>query len=355
MIRQILPIPSSRAPRMNTPPNVHVIAYDGLCTFEFGVAYEVFGLPRPEAGPGWYRFSVCAAEDGPLRAAGGLSVSVDAGLEALDEADLIVIPGWRGLAEPVPHRLTDALRKQHRRGARLMSLCSGAVVLAQAGILDGRRATTHWRYLPALKDRFPEIDFIEDTLYVDEGDILTAAGSAAGIDLCLHVVRRDFGARLANDVARRLVVPPHRDGGQAQFVAAPVPRAHESGRLGPVFDWIRANLGAPISIDALARRAGMSERTFHRRVIGATGLTPGAFVLRERLRAAQLLLETRPDRPLEDVSLACGFGSADSLRRQFRARFGVTPSSYRRRFGPPSADGRRGLSGSSTGDHAPAE
>ncbi|WP_417768821.1 transcriptional regulator FtrA [Stappia sp.] len=340
---------------MNTPPNVHVIAYDGLCTFEFGVAYEVFGLPRPEAGPGWYRFTVCAAEDRPLRAAGGLSVSVDAGLDALDEADLIVIPGWRGLSEPVPQRLTDALRKQHGRGARLMSLCSGAVVLAEAGILDGRRATTHWRYLPALKDRFPNIRFVEDTLYVDEGDILTAAGSAAGIDLCLHVVRRDFGAELANGVARRLVVPPHRDGGQAQFVASPVPSAHESGRLGPVFDWIRQNLGDPIKVDGLARKAGMSERTFHRRVIGATGLSPGAWILQERLRAAQLLLETQPHRPLEDVSLACGFGSADSLRRQFRARFGVTPSSYRRRFGGPPAEGRGGLAGLASQDQPPGE
>ena len=337
------------------PPLVCTLAYDGLCTFEYGVACEVFGLPRPEAGPGWYRFRTCAAEDGPLRAAGGLFVSVEAGLEALEEADLIVVPGWRGIGEPVPAKLVEALRRQHARGARLMSLCSGVAVLAATGLLDGRRATTHWRYLPLLRERFPQIGFIEDTLYVDEGDILTAAGSAAGIDLCLHVVRGDFGARLANGVARRLVLPAHRDGGQAQFVVAPVASVHESGRLGPLFDWIRANLGAPLGIDALARRAGMSERTFHRRVVGATGMTPGAFVLQERLRAAQMLLETQPGRSLEDVSLACGFGSADSLRRQFRARFGVTPSSYRRRFGDPATRGPHTLSGLAFRDHPPGE
>ncbi len=330
-----MPAPTTgpTTPATSAPPLVCTLAYDGLCTFEYGVACEVFGLPRPEAGPGWYRFRTCAAEDGPLRAGGGLSVSVAAGLEALEEADLIVVPGWRGIGEPVPAPLVAALRRQHARGARLMSLCSGVAVLAATGLLDGRRATSHWRYLPALQDRFPQIRFVEDTLYVDEGDILTAAGSAAGIDLCLHVVRGDFGAGLANAVARRLVLPAHRDGGQAQFVAAPVASLHESGRLGSLLDWIRENPDAPLTAGGLAAKAGMSTRTFHRRMVGATGLTPAAFVLQERLRAAQTLLETQPDRSLEDISLACGFGSADSLRRRFRARFGVTPSTWRRRFG----------------------
>ncbi len=215
-----------------------------------------------------------------------------------------------------------------------MSLCSGVAVLAAAGLLDGRRATTHWRYVAAVAARHPAIRFDADVLYVDEGDVLTAAGSAAGIDLCLHVVRTDFGPEAANSVARRLVVPPHRDGGQAQFIAAPVPRRHEASRLGPLIDAMRARPGDDHRLDALAGRAGMSLRTFQRRFAEATGLPPGEWLMAERLRLARELLERRPAAPLDDVAAAAGFGTAAAMRHHFRARLGTSPTAYRGAFAP---------------------
>ncbi len=320
-------------PRHLAGPRVAVLAYDGLCTFEFGVAFEVFGLSRPEMGQGWYRYAVCAAEPGPLRAAGGLTAAVEHGLEVLEAADLIVVPGWRGIDLPVPDGLASALRGAHARGARVMSLCSGVAVLAAAGLLDGRRATTHWRYVAAVAARHPAIRFDADVLYIDEGDVLTAAGSAAGIDLCLHVVRGDFGPEAANSVARRLVVPPHRDGGQAQFIASPVPRSHEAARLGPLIDAVRARPGDDHRLGALAARAGMSLRTFHRRFAAATGLPPGEWLVVERLRLARELLERPGDAPMETIAEASGFGTAAALRHHFRARLGTSPAAYRRAFG----------------------
>ncbi len=221
---------------------VVTLAYDGLCTFEFGIAIEVFGLHRPEMGPDWYRFAVCAVDQGPLRAVGGFRVVADGGLELLEEAGTIIIPGWRGAREPVPPALIDSLRRAHDRGVRLMSICSGVFVLAAAGLLSGRRATTHWHYVEPFSAAYPDVKVEPDVLYVDEGNILTSAGSAAGIDLCLHVVRHDFGAEIANRLARRLVVPPHREGGQAQFIERPVPNAREGVRFGPLLDRMRARL-----------------------------------------------------------------------------------------------------------------
>ena len=328
-----MPIPSS-FPGHLTGPRVAVLAYDGLCTFEFSVAAEVFGLPRPEMGAGWYRYAVCAVEPGPLRAAGGLVVTVGQGLDVLAEADLVVVPGWRAIDAPVPNRLLAALRAAHGRGARVASLCSGIAVLAAAGLLDGRRATTHWRYVSAVSHRHPTIALDPRVLYVDEGDVLTAAGSAAGIDLCLHLVRRDFGPEAANAVARRLVVPPHRDGGQAQFIAAPVPRAREAARLGPLIDAMRAHPGADHRLGVLARQAGMSLRTFQRRFAAATGLPPGAWLMTERLRVARELLEGDPAAALADVAEAAGFGTAAAMRHHFRTRLGTSPAAYRARFGP---------------------
>ncbi|WP_237476984.1 transcriptional regulator FtrA [Lichenibacterium dinghuense] len=318
-----------------TGPRVAVLAYDGLCTFEFGVAYEVFGLPRPEMGPGWYRYAATAVEAGPLTAAGGLTVAVHHGLEVLTEADLVVVPGWRAIDAPVPAALVGALRAAHARGARIMSLCSGIAVLAAAGLLDGRRATTHWRYVATVAARHPTIRFEADVLYVDEGDVLTAAGSAAGVDLCLHVVRGDFGPEAANGVARRLVVPPHRDGGQAQFIAAPVPRRHEAGRLGPLIDAMRARPGDDHRLDALAARAGMSLRTFQRRFAEATGLPPGEWLMAERLRLARELLERAAPAALDDVAAAAGFGTV-AMRHHFRSRLGISPSAHRGAFVSPS-------------------
>jgi len=317
---------------MPNPPLVAVLAYDGLCAFEFGIAHEVFGLARPEMGPGWYRFRLVAAEPGELRVTGGLTVRPRGGLAALRQASLIIVPGWRGAQAPVPAPLIAALQAAHRRGARIASLCSGVFVLAAAGLLEGRRATTHWRYAAALAAAWPGITIEQDVLYVDAGSILTAAGSAAGIDLCLHIVRRDFGAAAANRVARRLVVPPHRDGGQAQFIERPVAAAHEGRRLGLLQDWMRDNLGGELPLAMLAGRAGMSLRSFQRRFEAATGMTPGAWIIQERLHHARALLEASPPPALEDVAMACGFGSAAILRHHFRRRLGTTPGDYRRRF-----------------------
>jgi AraC family transcriptional activator FtrA len=312
-------------------PLVVALAYDRLCTFEFGIAVEVFGLPRPELEPGWYRFAVAAIEPGPLRAAGGLTVTADGGLDLLDQAHTIIVPGWRGVEAPVPPSLVDGLRGAHARGARLVSLCSGVFVLAATGLLDGRRATTHWRYHDALAQARPELAIVPDVLYVDEADVLTAAGSAAGIDLCLHIVRRDFGSAAANTVARRLVVPPHREGGQAQFVETPVPTVREGARLGPLIEALRHELDRDHAIAGLAQRAGMSARTFLRRFQAATGTTPAGFLLAARLQRARELLETSAG-SIEDVATACGFGTAATLRHHFRRELGTSPAAYRKRF-----------------------
>lgn len=314
-------------------PLVVALVYDGLCTFEFGVAYEVFGLPRPEMGAEWYRFRTAAVDQGPLHAAGGLSVTPDGGVELLEDADLIVIPGWRSVDAPVPQALRETLRHAAARGARIATLCSGALVLAASGLLDGRRATTHWRYAVELRQRHPEIEVTPDVLYVDNGRTLTAAGSAAGIDLCLHIVRQDFGVEAANSVARRLVVPPHRDGGQAQFIPRPVPRQTESARLGALLGWIEENIAADLSVSALARRAGMSARTFQRRFEETTGRAPGDHVVQARLARAQATMEARPDLPMDDVAALAGFPSAGTMRHHFRKRMRTTPLAWRRRFG----------------------
>jgi AraC family transcriptional activator FtrA len=323
---------------VNIMPNhlVVALAYDRLSTFEFGIAVEVFGLPRPEMGPDWYRFAVCAIEPGPLRAIGGFQIMADGGLELLDRADTIVIPGWRGASkEPVPPELIDALRRAHARGARLMSICSGVFALAATGLLSGRRATTHWHYAEQLSQAYPDIEVEPDVLYVDEGRVLTSAGSAAGIDLCLHVVRADFGPEIANRLARRLVVPPHREGGQAQFIERPVPPAREGLRFAPLFDRMRARLGEEQLVAELAAEAGMSVRTFLRRFKAATGLPPGEWLLTERLVRARELLETT-GHSIESIADATGFGSAATLRHHFRARLGTSPAAYRTRFAPGS-------------------
>jgi AraC family transcriptional activator FtrA len=309
---------------------VVALAYDGLCTFEYGVAVELFALPRPEMGPDWYRFATAAAEPGDLKGLGGVRIVGDGGLELLARASVIIAPGWRGMDAPVPPPLVEALRAAHARGARLMSICAGVFVLAATGLLDGRRATTHWRYADALRARHPAIQVQPDVLYVDEGDLLTSAGSAAGIDLGLHLIRRDFGPEAANTVARRLVVPPHRDGGQAQFVERPVPSVHEASRLGPIFDHMRADLAGAHTIKALAGAAGMSERTFLRRFEAATGDTPARWLLAERLNRARDLLETSAA-GIEQVAEAVGLG-APALRHHFRRQFSTTPGAYRARF-----------------------
>jgi AraC family transcriptional activator FtrA len=312
-------------------PLVVALAFDRQCMFEFGIAVEVFALPRPEMGPDWYRFAIAASEPGPLRADGGIEIRGDGGLELLERADTIIVPGWRDANEDPPEPLIQALCEAHRRGARLVSLCSGVFVLAHAGLLSGRSATTHWRYADLLAERYPAIQVNKNVLYADEGDLLTSAGSAAGIDLCLHIVRRDYGPEAANLVARRLVVPPHREGGQAQYVERSVAPAHEGARLGPLFDWMRQQLHQPQPLSQLARQAGMSQRTLLRRFKAATGVAPHEWLLEERLAQAKVLLETT-SRSVLDIAGGCGLGAAENLRRHFRRRFCTSPSAYRAMF-----------------------
>jgi AraC family transcriptional activator FtrA len=318
-------------PSLATARNLSVaaLAYDGLCTFEFGIAVEMFGLPRPEL-PVWYDFRVCAIERGPLRAAGGLRVHADGGLGVLEGAGTVIVPGWRGADAPPPPKLLAALRAAHARGARLLSFCSGVFVLAATGLLDGRRATTHWRYADALAARFPRVRVEPDVLYVDEGSLLTSAGSAAALDLSLHLIRRDHGPQVANQVARRAVVPAHRDGGQAQFIPSPLPAQGES--LGALLEWMRRRLDRPLPLAELAARARTSERTLLRRFEAATGRSPRQWLIEERLgRARELLEGSRLS--IEQIADRCGYGHADSLRHHFRRALGLSPARYRERFG----------------------
>ncbi|QJD69296.1 transcriptional regulator FtrA [Xanthomonas campestris pv. badrii] len=326
-----MPTSRRRARRDGLPPLVVVVAYDQLGLFEFGITTEIFGLPRPEVGPGWYRFAIAAAEPGPLRALGGLRLEVDGGLDLLDAAHTIIVPSWRDTSTPAPGALIKALQRAHKRKTRIVSICAGAFVLAQAGLLHGRRATTHWRNAEMLANHYPQITVEPGVLYVDEGDILTSAGSAAGIDLCLHIVRADFGPAVANQVAKRLVMPVHRDGGQAQFIDRPVPPIHESARLGPLLDRIAQDLTANHSVDALADAAGMSRRTFLRRFQATTGMSPGKWIVNERLNRAREMLETS-GADIEQIATRCGFGSTETLRHHFRRALALSPTQYRRVF-----------------------
>jgi AraC family transcriptional activator FtrA len=346
-----MPIIVNIVPKPAAPPGlannlVVAVVYDELCTFEFGCAVEVFGLPRPEMGDAWYRFAVAAADSGPLRATGGIRVVADGGLDLLPKAGTVIIPGWRGVDVPVPDRLTAALREAHAAGARVLSLCSGAFVLAASGLLDGKRATTHWRYAETLRRRYPDVRFVPDVLYVDEGSVLTAAGSAAGLDLCLHLVRRDWGPEIANRVARRLVLPAHRQGGQVQYVERPVPRERAAGsRLGPLLDRVRASLDEDWPVRRLAAEAASSPRALHRHFLDMLGKSPGVWLTAERIERARELLEGSR-LPIEEIAAACGFGSAATLRHHFRGLLGTGPSAYRANFSGAArpVDRRRSVS-----------
>lgn len=306
------------------------IAYDGQCLFELGIATELFGLPRPELAVDWYDFVVVSADSGPLRALGGLSLSARHDLDLVRAAGTIVVPGWRSIEHPPPTALLDAIRDAHASGARVMSICSGVFAVAAAGLLDGRPATTHWRYTDELRERFPAVEVRPDVLFVDDGTVLTSAGSAAGIDLGLHLIRRDHGADVAARVARRLVLPPQRDGGQAQYVDRPA-MADVAGGIGEVVDWMSAHLHEPITIPAMAHRANMSPRTFARRFVEQVGVTPGRWLTRERVRHAQALLETT-DHSVDEVARRCGFGSAEAMRHHVRRELHTTPTGYRSAF-----------------------
>ncbi len=309
---------------------VAALAHDDLCTFEYGITAEIFGQSRPEMGAHWYEFITVAATPGPLRALGGLRFQAEFGLDALEMADTIVIPGWSGIDVPIPAPIIEALRRAHTRGARLASICSGAFVLAATGLLDERRATTHWRYAPLLARRHPAITVDPTVLYIDNAPLFTSAGSAAGIDLLLHLIRQDHGPEKANAVARRLVMAPHRQGGQAQFIERPMARG-TGGRMAPLLDAIRADLRREYRIADLAKSAAMSERTFLRRFAETTGTTPGEWLVMARIDFARQQLEEGRI-TIEEVAAAAGFGSTDTLRHHFRRRVGLSPREYRERF-----------------------
>jgi len=315
---------------MSQIPLIVSVAYQGLSLFETGIVAEVFGLSRRGADRPLYRYRVAQAEPGELHTAGGLRMRADGGLRLLRDATMIVIPGWRNHLEPPPPPLIRALRDAHGRGARVMSICTGAFVLAATGLLNDKRATTHWLFAEAFRRMFPAVQLDPDVLYVDEGSVLTSAGSAAGVDACLHVVRQDYGTATANFIARTMVTSPHRSGGQAQYINQPVPRCEARG-LAQVMQWASERTSKPITVPQLAERAAMSERTLLRRFLAEVGMTPKAWLTHERIRRAQYLLESS-NLTLEQVSANCGFGSAEAFRAKFRQIARVTPSAYRRVF-----------------------
>jgi transcriptional regulator GlxA family with amidase domain len=337
----------ARAPehRPSSPTNrpirdVVAIIGDDAATFELGVVCEVFGLDRSADGFPVYDFALAAVEPGAVSTRSGFSLNVEHGLERARTADLVVIPGWDDVHGDPPAALLDAVRDAVERGARVLSVCSGAFVLAAAGVLDGRRAAMHWRYADLLARRFPAVEVDPDVLYVEDGPVLTSAGTAAGIDACLHFVRTTEGVQVANGIARRMVVPPHREGGQAQYVEMPVPdpRSGSDGLL-EVLDWVRRRLDDPPSVEQMAAHAMMSPRTFARRFRETTGATPHSWVLQQRVQRAQELLEGG-DLPVEVIAREVGFAGGAGLREQFVRLRGVSPQAYRRTFGGRETDAR---------------
>lgn len=306
------------------------VTYDRLGTFEFGCVTELFALPRPELDVDWYRFAVCSVDPGPVQALGGVRFEAPHTLEILEQADTIIIPGWRDPDEMPPETLLRALRAAYARGARLCSICSGAFVLGWAGVLDGKKATTHWRLVDQFRNRFPSIDIQARSLYIDADQILTSAGSAAGLDMMLYMVAKDYGWRIANLVAQRLIVAPRREGGQAQFIARPL-AGNDSSRMGKLLDWMRSNLAHDHSLESLARRAAMSPRTLQRQFRESTGLPPYEWLLQERISLAKELLQST-HAPIVVVGERAGFGSEASFRHHFRRVAGISPASYRRSF-----------------------
>lgn len=312
--------------------NVYVLLYDNLCMFEFGCVAEVFGLPRPELKQDWYQFDTFSIDDNPVTTqyAGQLSPSIK--LDKIDLPATIIIPGWQGVDVKPPIELIQFIKQAHDSGSRILTICSGVFVLASSGLLNGKPATTHWRYLERLKSDHPEIQVTNDVLYVDNGQIMTSAGSAAGLDLCLNLVRQDFGADVVNSVARRLVLPPLREGNQAQFVEAPA--AETRGiNISEITDTIIQELDKTWSISELAERFAMSERTLLRRFKQATGTSPAKWLTQARVQHARKLLETT-QLPIENLASQCGFGTATNLRQHFKAHLNIAPVAYRKQFQP---------------------
>jgi transcriptional regulator GlxA family with amidase domain len=325
--------------------NVAVVVVNGFLPFEFGTICEVFGVDRADDRLPSYELSVVAGEPSPVRAHNDFTINPFCGLERLEEADLIALPAvdddrlsiYAGkpaegpdAPRPFPEELLEALRRAVDRGTRVLSVCTGAFILGEAGLLDGRRCTTHWRNADELARRYPAAKVDPDVLYVDDDPVITSAGTAAGIDACLYLVRKEQGSRIANGIARRMVVPPHRDGGQAQYVDQPV-AASCDGTLRDLLEWLRVHLDQPLTVRQLAARANMSERTFARRFVQDTGTTPQRWLIGQRILLAQQLLE-ESDETVDAIADRAGFGNATALRHHFRAWRGTTPNAYRRLF-----------------------
>lgn len=311
---------------------VALIVDQGSNPFEMSVATELFGLRRPEVDVPWYDLTVCAATPEVRMHRGMFTLGGLAGLEAVRGADTVIVPNRPDPEVPPDPRVVEAVRAADRRGARLVSFCSGAFTLAAAGVLDGRRAATHWRFEELFSRTYPRVRLERDVLFTDEGRVLTAAGSAAALDLGLHLIRRDHGERIANTVSRRLVFTAHRQGGQRQFVPRPVPGRADTS-LAPLLEWGREHLDAPLTVAELAARASVSAATLHRRFRAELGTTPLAWLRAERVRLACLLIEAG-GMGLETVARISGLGSTANLRASVRAHTGVSPSVYRERFGP---------------------
>ncbi|MET8474183.1 helix-turn-helix domain-containing protein [Streptomyces sp. NPDC006422] len=315
------------------PRHVVVLVDEGINPFEVGVATEVFGLPRPELGDldPLYTLTLCTPRPGVRMNHGFFTMAGAAGLEAVDAADTLIVPGRPDNVVPRDEAVLEAVRRAHARGARIASFCTGTFALAEAGLLDGRRATTHWRWADEFRALHPKVLLEPDVLFVDEGDVLTAAGSAAALDLGLYLVSRDHGAEVAASVSRRLVFAAHRDGGQRQFIERPLPVARDTS-LAPVLTWAQERLDEPLTVAALAARAAVSPATLHRRFRAELGTTPLAWLVAERVALACRIIE-RGERSIDVVAARSGFGSAANLRTQLKRATGLSPSAYRKRFG----------------------
>ncbi|MGP3974218.1 GlxA family transcriptional regulator [Streptomyces sp. 8N114] len=313
------------------PAEIGVAFWD---LYELSIPATVFGMPQPDLAHPWYDLRMCVTGEHAQGAPPGFALRTPYTLDDIAGADTVIVSSVPeevvDEGKPVPPELVIALRRAYDAGARMVSLCTGAFALAEAGLLDGRRATAHWMHTAQLAERYPKVQVDDSVLYVDDGDVLTSAGMTAGLDLCLHLVRRDLGAHVANQLARRMVVPAHRPGGQAQFIDLSVPATDDQG-LAPVLDWARAHLDQPLTTEDLARRAMVSRRTFYRRLQQATGTTPLRWLLNQRLARAQSLLEST-DLPMEQIAKLSGLGTANNLRHHFLKQIGISPSDHRNAF-----------------------
>ncbi len=320
-----------------TPHLIAAVIYDGLRAFEYSIAREILGRDRTEMVPNWYRFLACRAEPGRLYSSHGLEICPEGTLKDLEDAQTILIAGWRDPLEPPNGDVLDALRAAHRRGARLMAICTGTFALAHAGLLDGKRVTTHWLHSEVMAQRFPNVRFEPDALYLHDtsgpGQISTSAGCAAGLDLCLAMVRDDFGLSVANAVARRMVAPAHRDGGQSQYAESPAGVA-ENDSFGPVLDWMVEHLEQPVAMQEVASRFGYSLRTFQRRFRDITGLSPHQWLVQQRVAKAREMLESS-SHSVELIASQTGLSTAANLRKHMARHLGTTPRAYRSAFRAP--------------------